>query len=249
MSGYAQLNMDLIAIVSADSQQRQTSYDRHFYITDTSGNASATLDQTVPPGTVDMPMRIQDRMLHAYSLLIQSTADIKIRFSLDGEYISLTAREDTTYASVSTPGVAATKLAMMILLGCDVTEVYISNDGTESATVSAAAVGNKTAVDAGLALSVDKLWFLGTAAINPADQTFRVQNSGDGSFTWAIANSGSFPAWLAMTPLTGGVNDLVTANVSTNAASNGVSSFDVSIVAAGVEDSPQTLTVYRIVQG
>jgi len=86
--------------------------------------------------------------------------------------------------------------------------------------------------------------FSATAGVNPANQSFQVQNTGNGSLTWS-ASITSGNSWLSVSPSAGTAPSSVTvsANSGTLLAGTYNGSISVTSATAGSQSIPVTLTI------
>ncbi len=99
-----------------------------------------------------------------------------------------------------------------------------------------------------LSVSPSNLFFYGIAGTgNPADQTFQISNSGNGTFNYTLSESIS---WLTISPAFGGpVPPTATETVSVDISGLSVGTYqgDIIVTANGAQGSPDTVSISLIV--
>ena len=78
---------------------------------------------------------------------------------------------------------------------------------------------------------------------NPADQIFNIKNGGNGTFDWSITEDAS---WLSVNPSNGSTTaetDAITVSADISGLTEGSYTATVTVSAAGIESSPQTIDV------
>ncbi|GEM_PF-7004718 len=98
-----------------------------------------------------------------------------------------------------------------------------------------------------LALSTTQLNFSTAVGVNPAAQTFLVQNTGVGSMIWTgTVSTSSGGNWLALSPAAAGsvtTSSTVTVSVNSSGLSTGTYQGTITISAPAASGSPQTVAV------
>ncbi len=132
--------------------------------------------------------------------------------------------------------------------------------GTYNATVTITATGatntpqtapvtlTVTAAPATIGRNPASFTFTGVqGALNPANQTLSITNTGGGTLSWSVSDNAS---WLTVSPTSGTTTtetDSVTVSVNTASLATGTYNAAITITASGATNTPQTVPVTLIV--
>ncbi len=121
--------------------------------------------------------------------------------------------------------------------------VTVNAPGASSMTVPVTLTVATIPVPPAIGASPTNLSFVATqGGGNPAPQTLSISNTGGGSLTWSASDNVD---WLALSPVTGTGNGVVTATVTTGARTAGTYNANITLNAIGTSPVtvPVTLTV------
>ncbi len=94
-----------------------------------------------------------------------------------------------------------------------------------------------------LVVNPENLTFSSNQGSNPPSQTFGISNSGNGSFSWSVADNKS---WITCNPTSGSTTsetDNVTVSVNSSGLSPGTYTGEITVSAPGATGSPKTINV------